>query len=63
MLPDALAAFRLVLVEFGFAQLDQVLDLLVVEVLVADKGKPSSSFSTMPWLLRTRPTIFMVTSS
>jgi len=39
VLPDVLAAFRLVLVEFGFAQLDQVLDLLVVEVLVADKGK------------------------
>jgi hypothetical protein len=37
VLPYALAAFRLVLVEFGFAQLDQVLDLLVVEVLVADK--------------------------
>jgi hypothetical protein len=38
MLPYTCAAFLLVLAEFGFAQLDQILDLFVVEVLVTDKA-------------------------
>jgi hypothetical protein len=38
MLPDAPAPFLLVLLELGLAQLDDLGDLLVVEVVVANEG-------------------------